>query len=321
MDAATIVDCKDDHRFEVAQAVDMRAFPGAEFGPDADPRLRRGSSRSPLEQCEPGVERYRPQVRPEQPIQHQPAVGGDKAWKNGGERRLLCRLQLQGPGNQQLIFKGAVSPISTSPRCGPPAPAWVSTGDQPAQRRSRRLCGLHAMEVTGTVNLGERFPRACRSTPTRTPSSGGVHLADRRVPGAGEVARHDPDPDLQHGVVAGLGRRQSADLLQYRRHPGQRRMGHPDQHRQRAHCWSTASPSVLPAADPRERLNLPVPPLPGNPAGLVPVGMSAERFEELVSEARTSSADLAAAIDNVVVLVSDRHPGIRPARTLRGVLR
>lgn len=37
--------------------------------------------------------------------------------------------------------------------------------------------------------------------------------------------------------------------------------------------------------------------------------MSAERFEELVSEALDLiPADLAAAIDNVVVLVSDRHP-------------
>lgn len=37
--------------------------------------------------------------------------------------------------------------------------------------------------------------------------------------------------------------------------------------------------------------------------------MSADRFEELVSDALDLiPADLAAAIDNVVVLVSDRHP-------------
>ena len=42
----------------------------------------------------------------------------------------------------------------------------------------------------------------------------------------------------------------------------------------------------------------------------MPVGMSEERFEELVSEALDLiPPDLAAAIDNVVVLVSDRHPG------------
>ncbi|MCB0946831.1 MAG: septum formation family protein, partial [Mycobacterium sp.] len=36
-DAATIVDCSGDHRFEVAEAIDMRTFPGAEYGPDAPP--------------------------------------------------------------------------------------------------------------------------------------------------------------------------------------------------------------------------------------------------------------------------------------------
>ncbi|MEI6251383.1 MAG: metallopeptidase family protein [Mycobacteriaceae bacterium] len=41
----------------------------------------------------------------------------------------------------------------------------------------------------------------------------------------------------------------------------------------------------------------------------MPVGMSPERFEELVSDALDLiPPDLAAAIDNVVVLVSDRHP-------------
>jgi predicted Zn-dependent protease with MMP-like domain len=41
----------------------------------------------------------------------------------------------------------------------------------------------------------------------------------------------------------------------------------------------------------------------------VPVAMSAERFEELVSDALDLIPPrLAAAIDNVVVLVEDRHP-------------
>ncbi len=41
----------------------------------------------------------------------------------------------------------------------------------------------------------------------------------------------------------------------------------------------------------------------------MPVGMGEERFEELVSDALDLiPPDLAAAIDNVVVLVSDRHP-------------
>ena len=41
----------------------------------------------------------------------------------------------------------------------------------------------------------------------------------------------------------------------------------------------------------------------------MPVGMEPERFEELVSEALDLiPPDLAAALDNVVVLVADRHP-------------
>ncbi len=41
----------------------------------------------------------------------------------------------------------------------------------------------------------------------------------------------------------------------------------------------------------------------------MPVAMSEERFEELVSDALDLiPRELAAAIDNVVVLVSDRHP-------------
>lgn len=41
----------------------------------------------------------------------------------------------------------------------------------------------------------------------------------------------------------------------------------------------------------------------------MPVQMSSERFEELVSEALDLvPADLAAAMSNVVVLVADRHP-------------
>ena len=36
-DAATIVDCANDHRFEVAESVDMRTYPGTEYGPNAAP--------------------------------------------------------------------------------------------------------------------------------------------------------------------------------------------------------------------------------------------------------------------------------------------
>ena len=36
-DAAQIVNCTDEHRFEVAESIDMRTFAGSEYGPEAAP--------------------------------------------------------------------------------------------------------------------------------------------------------------------------------------------------------------------------------------------------------------------------------------------
>ncbi len=44
--AAEIVDCKDDHRFEVAESVDMRTFPEASTAPTLNHRRPLASSRS-----------------------------------------------------------------------------------------------------------------------------------------------------------------------------------------------------------------------------------------------------------------------------------
>jgi hypothetical protein len=62
-DAAQIVDCKDDHRLEVAESLDMRTFPGSEYGPDAAP---------------PSA------LRPQQPVHHQPAVVGRQSMASVG---------------------------------------------------------------------------------------------------------------------------------------------------------------------------------------------------------------------------------------------
>jgi hypothetical protein len=58
-ESATVVSCAADHRFEVAESIDMRNFPGSEYGPNAAPP-------SPA----------RTQVRSQQQIQHQHAVVG-----------------------------------------------------------------------------------------------------------------------------------------------------------------------------------------------------------------------------------------------------
>ena len=159
MDTATIVDCKDDHRFEVAESVDMRAFPGSEFGPDADPPSPARIQQITLEQCQPAVERYLgPKYDPNSRFNISLLWAGDKAWKHAGERRLLCGLQLQGPGNQQLIFKGRVADVDQSKVW----PAGTCLGIDPATNQPNDApvdCAVpHAMEVAGTVNLAEKFP-------------------------------------------------------------------------------------------------------------------------------------------------------------------
>ena len=74
-DAAEIVDCKDDHRFEVAESVDMRTFPGSEYGPDAAPPSAARIQQISQEQCSAAVKHYLgTDVRSEQPLHHQHAV-------------------------------------------------------------------------------------------------------------------------------------------------------------------------------------------------------------------------------------------------------
>ncbi|WP_293307673.1 septum formation family protein [Mycolicibacterium sp.] len=158
-DAATIVDCKDDHRFEVAESVDMRAYPGSEFAPDAAPPTPARIQQISLEQCAPAVENYLgAKFDPNSRFSISLLWAGDKAWKHSGERRMLCGLQLPGPNNQQAIFKGKVADLDQSKIW----PAGTCLGIEPSTSQPTDVpvdCAVpHAMEVTGTVNLAEKFP-------------------------------------------------------------------------------------------------------------------------------------------------------------------
>ena len=76
-EAATVVDCKDEHRFEVAGSIDMSTFPGSEYGRVATPlhHLRPASSRSVRSSARPPyAATSAPRTRPEQQVQHQHAV-------------------------------------------------------------------------------------------------------------------------------------------------------------------------------------------------------------------------------------------------------
>ncbi len=158
-DNATIVDCKDDHRFEVAESVDTRAYPGSEFGPDAGPPPPARIQQISLEQCEPAVQRYLgSKYDPNSRFSVSLLWAGDKAWKHSGERRMLCGLQLPGPGGQQLVFKGKVADLDQSKAW----PAGTCLGIDPANNQPTDspvdCAGPHAMEVTGIINLAETYP-------------------------------------------------------------------------------------------------------------------------------------------------------------------
>lgn len=165
-EAATIVSCADDHRFEVAESIDMRTFPGSEYGPNAAPPSPARIQQINAEQCDPAVRRYLgTKFDPNSKFTVSMLWAGDRAWRSAGERRMLCGLQLPGPNNEQVAFKGKVTDIDQSKVW--PAGTCLgidSTTNQPVDVPVD-CAAPHAMEVTGTVNLAEKFPTALPPEP------------------------------------------------------------------------------------------------------------------------------------------------------------
>ena len=165
-EAANIVDCKDEHRFEVAESIDMRTFPGSEYGPSAPPPTATRIEQISQEQCESAVRRYLgAKFDPNSRFIISMLWSGDKAWRQFGDRRMLCGLQLPGAGNQQIAFKGKVADVDQSK-------AWpdeTCLGIDPSTNQPTDIpvdCAApHAMEVTGTVNLLARFPEGLPPEP------------------------------------------------------------------------------------------------------------------------------------------------------------
>jgi predicted heme/steroid binding protein len=165
-DAAQIVDCKDDHRLEVAESLDMRTFPGSEYGPDAAPPSAARIQQITQEQCSVAVKHYLgARFDPNSRFTTSLLWSGDKAWRQSGERRMLCGLQMAGPNNQQLAFKGKVADVDQSKVW----PAGTCLGIDPGTNQPTDIpidCAApHAMEVTGAVNLAEKFPDALPPEP------------------------------------------------------------------------------------------------------------------------------------------------------------
>jgi hypothetical protein len=158
-ESATIVNCIDDHRFEVAESIDMRTFPGSEYGPNAAPPSPARIQQMNSEQCDPAVRRYLgTKFDPNSKFTVSMLWSGDRAWRQAGERRMLCGLQLPGPNNDQVAFKGKIGDIDQSKVW--PAGTCLgidSTTNQPVDVPVD-CSAPHAMEVTGMVNLAEKFP-------------------------------------------------------------------------------------------------------------------------------------------------------------------
>jgi Septum formation len=165
-EGASIVTCSDDHRFEVAENIDMRTFPGSEYGPNAAPPSAARIQQISQEQCEAAVHRYLgTKFDPNSKFTVSMLWSGDRAWRQAGERRMLCGLQLPGPNNEQSVFKGKVADIDQSKVW--PAGTCLgidSTTNQPVDVPVD-CAAPHAMEVTGTVNLGEKFPTGLPAEP------------------------------------------------------------------------------------------------------------------------------------------------------------
>lgn len=158
-DAATIVDCAGDHRFEVAESIDMRTFPGTEYGPDAAPPSAARIQQISLEQCQPAVRRYLgDKYDPNSKFTISMLWSGDRAWKQSGERRMLCGLQLLGPDNQQVAFKGKVADVDQSKVWSAGTCLGIDTSTNQPTDIPVDCSAPHAMEVTGAVNLAEKFP-------------------------------------------------------------------------------------------------------------------------------------------------------------------
>jgi hypothetical protein len=137
-DKPSFVQCRDDHMFEVAKAVNM-----TNFG----------------EPCQAAVRQYLgPRYDPNSRFTISVLWAGDAEGRQADGRNLLCGLQLLGAEGKPVAFKGQVATLDQSKVW----PAGTCLGLDPATNRSTEFpvecAAAHAVEVTGSVNLADRFP-------------------------------------------------------------------------------------------------------------------------------------------------------------------
>ncbi len=158
---------------------------------------------------------------------------GDKAWRQSGERRMLCGLQLPGAEQPAAGVQGQGRrrrPVQGLARRHLPGHRPVH---QPADRHSRRLRGAARHGGHRRGQPGREVPAgAAAGAGSGRVHQGRLHPDDRRLPGADPAAQHHADADLQHDLAAELVGGQPPGVVQHRRHPGQRRLVDAAQQRQ-----------------------------------------------------------------------------------------
>ncbi len=164
----------------------MRTFPGSEYGPDAAPPSPSRIQQISQEQCQVAVRHYLgSKFDPNSRFTVSMMWSGDKAWRQSGERRMLCGVQLPGLNNPQLAFQGKVAEIDQSKVW----PAGTCLGIDPSTNQPTDIpvdCAATARH--GGDRLGQprrEVPRrAAARTGTGRVHQGRVHPDDRRLPRA-----------------------------------------------------------------------------------------------------------------------------------------
>jgi Septum formation len=157
-DRAAVVDCKDDHRFEVAEAVDMRTFPGSEYGPNAAAPSPARIQQISQEQCQVAAKHYLgAKFDPNSKFLISMMWPGAKEWTESGARRMLCGLQLPGADGQQA-FKGHIADLDQSKVWSAGTCIGIESATNLPTDTPVDCATPHAMEVTGSVNVGQKFP-------------------------------------------------------------------------------------------------------------------------------------------------------------------
>ena len=144
--------------FEVAESIDMRTYPGTEYGPDAAPpsaaRIQQISLNSANQRCVAiwATSSTRTASSPSAccgPVTER----GSNPVSDGCCADFSCWARTTNRWRTRARL-----PTSISRRSGPPAPAWYRQLDQSADRHPGRLFGTACHGGDRRVNLAEKFP-------------------------------------------------------------------------------------------------------------------------------------------------------------------